>query len=229
MLEKTPIDEALGYDAIAEAEKLTGKSYKEDSAVAFLGLALTKIQREKTSAELFLNRDTDCFNQSWSEFCDVIEEIGFELVLSDPFSNPHNRNSEELRIYWMPGFLLRGTSYMGSPNDATMYFEFVPELKNYFVALNGCSHGPTDKFRNGGPPHFVCSYDSRQGLRNKLDQLKAAGHVPEIWEDDPFLWLLDYKQTKKVGYDYKAINAERISRLPEHVRRMIGNFVDDKV
>ncbi len=224
MYEKTAIDEGLEFDPIAEAERITGRSYKEDASVTALGVLIGMQHREKVDAELFLNRDTNSYQQTCDEFCATVEDVGFQKVLEDPFTDPHSGRPELLRIYWMPGFLAFFTSFHGRANDAKIYFDFVPNEDGEFNhrALNQCSHGGTKSFRDGGAPRFECSYDFRQGLRNKIEQLRKCGTIPEKWEDVPFLWLCDYAQTEEEGYDYKAIANERISRLPEHVREMIG-------
>ena len=54
-----------------------------------------------------------------------------------------------------------------------------------------------------------------------LGRLAKHGTFVSPWVERPFLWLLNYMDTKTEGYDYKAINEARIAKLPEHVRTCI--------
>ena len=63
--------------------------------------------------------------------------------------------------------------------------------------------------------------DGREALRHGLAKLEKAGEILPVWVDRPFLWLLHYGDTKIPGYNYEAINNERIAMMPEWVREMI--------
>jgi len=79
--------------------------------------------------------------------------------------------------------------------------------------LRGASYGFDNEVWSGDK-------DIREGLRNFLDGI--ADGVVSPWKHVPFLWLLSHEDPKVEGYDYKAINEERIAMLPEHVRKDIG-------
>ena len=71
---------------------------------------------------------------------------------------------------------------------------------------------------------WVGYHDSREALLHNLERLEAEGHFIEPWAEQPFLWLLNYQDTKDEGYDYSKINARRIAQLPAHVQEMIGEY-----
>ena len=48
-----------------------------------------------------------------------------------------------------------------------------------------------------------------------------------MWKERPWLWLLNYMDSKEEGYDYNAINEQRIAALPTGVRVMRGPKDDD--
>ena len=50
---------------------------------------------------------------------------------------------------------------------------------------------------------------------------KQHGDFLVPWVQRPFLWLLDYSQTKVPGYDYKAISEAVIATFPAHVHAAI--------
>ena len=54
-----------------------------------------------------------------------------------------------------------------------------------------------------------------------MERMEAAGEFLPTWIKPSFLWLLHYMDTKKEGYSYDAINAERIAMLPPHVQSAI--------
>jgi hypothetical protein len=71
---------------------------------------------------------------------------------------------------------------------------------------------------------WVGDHDCREALVYKLSKLREHSNFLPIWPTghNMFLWLLHYQDTKVVGYDYRAINAERIAMLPEWVKTMIN-------
>lgn len=195
------LKDALNYDSLVEAEKITGKSYKWDDGTSALGFILMHDNAKKKAKLLEENKDTDNFNQTTSEWINVIMSMGFEQVYSADIPETDDKHY----IFWCDGVLLNFDTYnKKSINSANAYF-------NSNTYVSGCS-GRTSK--NG---NFIGNVDAREGLRFHLDQMD----ILPIWEERPFIWLLNYMDTKVDGYDYKAINEERISKLPEHVRNAI--------
>jgi hypothetical protein len=210
----TQLEEALAYDPIAEAEKITGLDARKHNAVAWLGMSLMHKQREEKNALLFLNRDTNSWAQSLEEWTAVIVEMGFEEILCDEIPD----TQDKLRIYWRKadGVLLVTDSYNGkSVNSATACFNY----RGPRDAMHKTSNGFVKEV--DGVEVWAGSRDAREGLRYALDAMTKAGQLLPVWVKRPWLWLLHYNYTKVEGYDYKAITEERISRLPEDVRKAI--------
>lgn len=210
------IEAALDYDAIAEAERLMGGSYKKDDDVVVVGLNLMHRQRQTTNALLHLNRDTNVFDQTRLQWTAIVEDMGFELVLCDDIPVLEDKFSvgDKFRIWWHDGVLLVSDSYMDdkSVNGAKVYLNY----RGPWEGMHHCSHSaPIDG------PVFTVDRDAREGLRFALEKMKGSGTILPRWERRGFLWLLHYNDTKDPDYDHKAITAERISRLPAHVREAI--------
>jgi len=110
---KTELQEALEYDAIAEAEKLMGESYKDNDAVTLLGMHLMHKQREKKDALLFLNQDTNATRQTIPEFFTILESMGFTKVLEVGI----------LHVFWKPGLLLKLDTFYERVNSGSCYFK----------------------------------------------------------------------------------------------------------
>lgn len=68
---------------------------------------------------------------------------------------------------------------------------------------------------------LAAGIDSREAIRTRLEGLREQGKFLPVWEEKPFMWLLHYGDTKKEGYDYKAINQERIALLPVKIQEAI--------
>lgn len=211
------IDSLMRFDGISEVERVLGESYKGNDAITWAGFTLQRQSDEKLSALLHLSRDTNSWDQSLEEWEEVIREMGFEMVLEDPIPG----TKDVFRVWWNPSIsaLLHVDSYWDgeSVNGSTCHFFVDQSVWNYH-AFEGCSHGPV----NGSDTIRYVSYDARRGLKRVLERFRESGcQFLTKWPETPFLWLLHYMDLKKEGYDYKAITAERISRLPENVRNAI--------
>jgi hypothetical protein len=92
------IEEALKYDALSEAEKLTGKSYKEDEKTKAIGL-LNFIQLNQRKNQLLSLTDDTMFDETESEYMRKVTDFGFKEVLLIPFINKEGIE-ERLHIMW---------------------------------------------------------------------------------------------------------------------------------
>ncbi len=229
------IGEALSFDALREAEILTGKSYKDDKDVATLGLVLANKHNEKKDALLYLTQDTR-FDMTLEEAIAIFESLGFKLVYSDKIENTGDIH----RIFWNEkGLLLTCDSYYGDKkiNSGHVYFNFQGNREAMFKCSNGFAGIIGSSFTTKNPleiPDDVYNkaledgnvvwsgnFDVREGLRYTLKMMEDNGKFLKQWIHRPFLWLLNYKDNNKGENSYKAINKSRIALLPEHVRKAI--------
>jgi len=65
-------------------------------------------------------------------------------------------------------------------------------------------------------------HDCREAVKNNISLLAENGTFLKKWLKLPFLWLVNYMETKKEGYDYEAISKSRLERLPVEVQKAIG-------
>jgi hypothetical protein len=210
------IQKALSYDPLSEAEQITGESYRDSDVTTGLGFLLMHKNREHKDALLHLTNDTNSYNQTPDEWVSVVESLGFELVLEDPM-----KSGDTFRVWWNPSIsalLVADTYWKGETiNSAKCYFVVEYDDRLNWNTFDGCSHGPIG---DGNIRHV--SYDSREGLRHVLSRFQAGARFILQWPETPFLWLLSHEDTKAEGYSYDAITAERISLLPDHVRKAIS-------
>lgn len=212
------LEEALRFDPLAEAERITGKSYKESADTASLGLLLTQQQGERTDALLFLNRDTR-FNATLEEQLDVIKDLGFQKLAEGEIpTNVKEKPGDKWMIFWHRGVLLFLDTYFEGKtlNSGKVYLNYCGPR----TALNRSSSGWAGEIE--GESVWDASYDIREGLRNYLEGIEAQGTILEKWIKPPFLWLLHYADTRVEGYDHKAITAARIALLPPEVQAAIN-------
>lgn len=208
------LNDSLRFDPLAAAELVTGESYRSSDNTIRLGMVIAQDHGKEKSGLLALNQDTDDSAQTYKEWERVAFDIGFEKVLELPIAE----TGDFFRVYWADGLLLVTDSYWKdkSVNSAKCYFNFRATSEDAYKARSGCSHGGVPEGET-----MDASYDSRQGLRLKLAQLRECGEIPAKWVRRPFMWLLHYMDTKTEGYDYEVITESRIAMLPEHVRSAI--------
>jgi hypothetical protein len=92
------IKKMLDYDSLSEAEKITGKSYKEDKITESLGL-INHIQHNKRKNELLESLGDSKFNNTEEDYLKIVKSIGFEHVLIEKFIN-ENGVEERLHVLW---------------------------------------------------------------------------------------------------------------------------------
>lgn len=206
------IKAALEFDALHEAEKITGTYYKEDESAVWLSMAIAQRQREQTNALLFLNNDTNSWTQTAEEFFAVLKSMGFDLVLREDIPG----TKDHFSIFWRNGVLLDCDTFRDgkSINGGKAYFNY----RGPRDALNQCSNGLASK--ENGEYTWHCARDIREGLRFALQECESQGEILTKWVKRPFLWLLHYNDTKG-KYDYDAINEARIAKLPKEIQEAI--------
>jgi hypothetical protein len=91
------IDDLLHEDALMNAEKITGKSYKEDEATMHLGFLMHMMKGQEKKAALKSRGDT-YYTQNFYEHCALVEGYGFEMVYEETYQNDGGY-PETLRYY----------------------------------------------------------------------------------------------------------------------------------
>jgi len=207
------VKEALEYDPLHEAERATGKHWSESETTGLIGMALA-LEHNRHKAKVLAATDDTHFGQTLQQWNATIERLGFEKVLDEPIEGTGDR----YRIWWRSGVLLSSDSYYDdtSVNSANAYLNYRGPRDGMYGSSNG-HIADVD-----GAPVWDCGKDAREGFRFFLTRLEASGEILPVWIKQPFLWLLHYKDSKQPNYDYKTISADRIARLPEHVRSALS-------
>lgn len=206
------LDELLRFDSLDRAEKITGKSYKEDEGTTLVGILLMQ-ENTRAKESILKAQDDSTFSNELGRYKRIIAEEGFKNVLEVDFQGYDCL--EKFFVYWHDdGILLTFDTYGGkSVNGGKFKYNWKPNEGADFSVLS--SHGG---YVDGV---IAGDHDCREAIRYHIRRLREEGTFLNPWVKQPFLWLLHYQDTKVENYDYKAITAYRIAQLPEHVKKAI--------
>jgi len=205
------IAKLLRTDPLVEAERLSGKSYKDDPDTLHVGMALAMLHG--AHKETVLRESGDSYmNMQFDDAVELFAALGFTEVYRETFVG--RRVDETYLILWHPeGLLATCESFDGTHrNSAKVYYNYRPndEYPDWGLTSSGRMHGGV----------WVGDHDAREGIRHNLDAMRAAGRFVSVWSERPFLWLLNYTETDGES-DHEALNEAKIAALPETVRSSI--------
>lgn len=217
----------LNFDPVATAEVLIGKRHEdwdaETDKMAALGLV---IATNRAKAEHLKSIGDTHFGTTWIDFIEIAKEYGFKSGYCKKFTGTSwsDKGVEEEEIIFFheeKGLILHAESYNAKTvNSAKVYGEVKigDELEeNQWKALNGCSNGSN----GNGTMYF--EVDVREGFRFHLDALSESFKFSKIWSKVPFLWLLNYMDTKG-QYNYEDINKKKINDSTPEVHKIIFGY-----
>ncbi len=210
----------LNFDSVAFAEDLLGKRHEDwstEDGMAALGLAI--LTNQAKSDHLKSIGDTH-FGTTWIEFIEIAKAYGFKSAYHQKFIGDNFMEEEEILFFHEEkGLILYAESFnKKSVNTAEVYGEVKigDKLeKNQFEALNGCSSG------NNGNGTMAFNVDVREGFCFHLNALTEAFEFSKSWTKVPFLWFLNYMDTKGPNYNYKKITSEKIDACTPEVKKII--------
>jgi hypothetical protein len=221
----TDIETLLAYDALADAERRTGKSYKDDPATAEFGFALAMMGNQAKTEALKTAGDTH-HGSDFQEAVAVYNDLGFQVVHrrefpSRAYEGERSVTEQYLLLWHSDGILATLESYRGRTVNTSKIFyntEFPRDFKHWQVTSSGGFHGPS---YDAGHHIWVGDHDAREGLHHKIGRLREAGAFLPQWKKRPFLWFLNYTESDSPTTPYKAHAEQIVSQLPAHVRTAI--------
>lgn len=232
------IEKALRFDPLAEAEKITGVSYKEDEATTALGFGFA-MAHSKAKQQILSDAGDTHNGVTWADFKSLLALEGFEIVRTETFPyRDHDGTTDmpEQIIAWHPqGVLVVADEWMGygdrqpTINSANMYYAWKPSSRDnhWDFTSSGGFETMDDRKPWGDEVPFedliwAGYHDIREGFRYKLRRLRDNGAFVTPWPKRSWLWLLHYNDTKVKDYDYQKINARKILDLPKHVQQALN-------
>jgi hypothetical protein len=224
------LKEILSFDGIAAAEKITGASYKDETpdgeATMALGMLLHMDSSERKRKILKERNDTH-FGITFLETVKLLNNMGFAKVYEEKFGSISYSGEptvkETFMVLWSEkGVLVTIDSYNGrSLNSGEAYFNY--ESDDYHN-LSGCSNGPIildssspDRNKWTYSKARECSLDIREGFKYRIESMSENGKFLNPWQGVGFLWLLNYREPKIEGYNYKQITYNKLKQIPAKV------------
>ena len=61
----------------------------------------------------------------------------------------------------------------------------------------------------------------REAVKHNINKMDENGVFVKKWMKMPFLWIINYMDTKNDNYDYKSLNNQRIAKFPQYVKDAI--------
>lgn len=222
------IQNLLDFDSIDTFEKITKEAVNQDNFV----IPLSMMHLNKNKLKYYMKETKDnAWGCSMAEFLEVVEDLGFRQIFKLNFKDTDNTDEIEYVYYHNDGILLHCETYNGIKlNNSKIYFNWKPkgsildksayqEMHHYALShVSGGWHGEEGDEANWT---FSGDYDCREALRHKITMMKKYGDFLNPWKESPWLWLLNYMDTKDEHYDYKAINEAKIAQFPADVQQMI--------
>ena len=163
-------------------------------------------------------------NIVFTQFLQTAKKEGFEIILEVPFVGHWYgaMRQEMLVIMWhKDGILLKAESYSDALNTADIYFNFAKGDGN--DSIDFISGGGAIRCHSIHENIYIIDKDVRVNFSYYLHEIRKHGKFLTKWVERPFLWLLHYMSIREENgqitndYDYKLINAQRISCFPKHV------------
>lgn len=210
----------LHFDALDAAETITGQRVENGASAFGLGLGLIHA-KARLKEQMLRDRDDVWGGCPLEAYIACIEANGYVRCIEEEFAGHYE--DERLFVYAHPdGLLLKFDTYSGKRvNGGSVYYNWRPrEGADYWELISSGSFAEPDfKVWTG-------DHDAREALIFNIGRLRENGDLVAPWVKRPFVWLLHYMDTEVEGYDSDAINADRISRLPEWVQEFIGGEHD---
>jgi hypothetical protein len=215
-MEQKEFFKKLNYAGLSEAEKFTGKSYKEDETTEMLGLLL-HVRGNEDKKEMLKNNNDTYFHMPTQGYISIIEDFGFKKIFEEDIPGTWDK----YYCFWKDGLLLAFDTYWDhqSINGGDLYFELQGDSSNktwysYFGIV-----GFSGKFIHD---IIVGSIDCREGLITQIKYLSEHFKILNDWPEPHRLWLLNYKDKAD---NSKEINRIKLNSFPENIKQSI-NYQD---
>lgn len=221
------IEKELRKDSLADAEIVTGKSYKEDALTVLLGMALMLENNKNKQALLELTDDTN-YGTSAEDYIKIAGRIGFNVVLQEEFYSTKWKQKDTYYILFHEKGLLLFLETFGlnekgqkTVNKATCYFNWKsanPDKSWPSIPISG---SVTQEHI------FYGDFHALEALVHNFTILNNEGKFVWQWVSCPHLWLITYEEPEAVKDEkdfkvtckyYDKINDLRLSKLSQEIQ-----------
>ena len=232
------LDRLLNFDALSQAEDMTGEDYHVSETTSALGM-LMHIENGKRKRELLKSMNDTHYSIDFLDAVQIALDLGFEPVYAQykerlkerSYHQDDEYRSAHYNAYWRDGILLILESYGPTLNTGSIYFNYrnadgSTRWPDWDLGLSGGWSRMTPGFDGeleDDPWTLTVSMNIVEGFRRKLARLEAApGFILDEWYIRPHMYLVSYTEEPEEGEtDWKALTAEKINGFAEPVRSMI--------
>ena len=125
---KEEIENLQNYDALNEAEKIKGNSYKEDNDTAFLGMFL-QMEKTKKMNRLMKKTNDSSLSNNTENYINIVKDIGFQEIYSETFFSKSTEQDQKLYVFWHDEYsiLLKFDTYKDKINGGDFYYNWLPK------------------------------------------------------------------------------------------------------
>lgn len=210
--EEKEIQDMLNFDPLDTAEKLTGESYKGNDAVSFLGMGMG-IAHNKKKKDMLTNAKDTYHQMAIKDYIDVIEGIGFSLVLRVPFVSRWKEDDTFFMFWREDGILLEFDTFHGATvNGGKFYYNWKPHNhKEYYHCISSGGF-----VKDSG--EWAGYHDCREAVRHHISLLEKYGSFIKPWIKPPFMHLTHHGDNDKQGRgpdNWWEISRDRILMIPK--------------
>lgn len=218
------IDNVLRYDALLEAEKVTGSSYKEDKDTSFLGFLLMMGNNEKKRHLLESSGDT-YYSMEIDKYISIVEKLGFKKICYTEFENENAKDALYIFFHYGKGLLLSCDTFENKIiNDSNLYYNFKPHDVNNESWWDCVSSGHMTQ-----KGVWVGNHNVKDGLKYCIEKFEQYGVFLQKWVETSRCLSLNHYMDKSFNggeFDYKEYgritNKNLQERLPNDVKEIIG-------
>jgi hypothetical protein len=219
------IRQAMEFNPLDAAEKITDKDYHDDKDTAMLGMIIHMDHSHIKKQLLIQNNDT-YFGMSLEFYITTFKEIGFQEIYHEVFKCSSTNTDEDLYCFWEPkrGILLKFDTYTSSTkglNGGHVYFNWKSADPHYH--LYGCSQHWLDD------DTIVGDFDCREGVRFRLEDMDSKGQFISPWKERPFNWISTHEdhnrpEIRSGNYNFHhlyKVTEERLIKFPPEIQKLI--------
>lgn len=211
-------------DPLYEAEKVTGRSYKEDKLTSDLGM-LFHLQHTRNKKQMLIQNLDTHYSMLYSDYIKVVEDLSFKK-LDEWFYNSKDNDFKEVMTHWYhdAGIYLVTETFTWdegrtSLNTAYLYMCWISDdpYYNYGITPSG------KNFKVGERYGFQGNIDVREGLRFNVDTLLDKGDLKNPFpEKVDFLSIISYTE-KHLNYEnYMALMERKKELLPTPIKKLLN-------
>lgn len=234
--ESEKLKNLLKQDSIQIAKDILKVHINESPEAMNLSLSIhLDIMKEKN--QILKNNNDTFLSMNIDDYIHIVESLGFKKYLEIPIDDKDSSLFDQNRhfIFFNPlGILLSFDTYFGnSINSGKIYFNLKINCKDTeaiskLISLKVCASFLKENSESD-ETIAICTLDCREALKFSINELSKIGIFLNPWSKMPFLWLLDYSETRNIDiindqlFDhYKTINQKKIELLPKEVQQCIG-------